>query len=171
MSAFGPGNTYAPGPVLPPVAITFAGFWVRTGAYLTDAILISVANSVIFGAATSNMFGVQMEVPETSLVPVFTMTGLSMLFPAIYTIAFWLSSGATPGKMALGLKVVSSDTGGPITTGQAIGRFFAYILSSLVLCLGFIWVAFDGRKQGWHDKLASTVVVRRNNTVPVTFGR
>ncbi|WP_375460469.1 RDD family protein [uncultured Enterovirga sp.] len=171
MSAFGPGNTYAPVPQ--PEALTFAGFWVRVGAYLIDAIILSVVNAVMFGAFASSLTG-----PGPSSDPanvqfgsVVTVSVLSMLIPALYTIGFWLSSGATPGKMALGLRVVSSDAGAPISTGQAIGRFFGYFVSSLVFGLGFLWVAFDIRKQGWHDKLASTVVVRRSSTVPVAFGR
>ena len=54
-----------------------------------------------------------------------------------------------------------AKTGGKPSTGQFIGRYLCYYLSSLLLGLGFIWVAFDSRKQGWHDKLAGTLVVRR----------
>jgi uncharacterized RDD family membrane protein YckC len=67
---------------------------------------------------------------------------------------------ATPGKMAIGAKIVDAKTLGKPSTGQLIGRYFAYYLSSIVLLLGFIWVGFDARKQGWHDKLAGTLVVR-----------
>jgi uncharacterized RDD family membrane protein YckC len=49
---------------------------------------------------------------------------------------------------------------GPLSWGQCIGRYFAYFLSFLGLCLGFMWVGWDERKQGWHDKLAGTLVVR-----------
>jgi uncharacterized RDD family membrane protein YckC len=56
---------------------------------------------------------------------------------------------------------VDAKTGGKPSTGQFIGRYLCYYLSSLLLGLGFIWVAFDSRKQGWHDKLAGTLVVRR----------
>jgi uncharacterized RDD family membrane protein YckC len=62
--------------------------------------------------------------------------------------------------MAVGARIVDARTGGRPSTGQLIGRYFAYYVSILPLMLGFIWVAFDARKQGWHDKLANTVVVR-----------
>lgn len=50
--------------------------------------------------------------------------------------------------------------GGKPSTGQLIGRYLAYYVSILPLMIGIIWVAFDSRKQGFHDKLARTLVVR-----------
>lgn len=61
----------------------------------------------------------------------------------------------------LSLRVVDAESGGPLTLGQGVGRYFAYFVSTIPLGLGFLWVAFDKRKQGWHDKLAHTVVIRR----------
>ncbi|MCY3595726.1 MAG: RDD family protein [Bacteroidetes bacterium] len=84
---------------------------------------------------------------------------LSYVFPAVATILFWVTKQATPGKMVIRAKIVDARTGMVPTTGQYIGRYFAYILSTIPLFLGFIWIAIDGRKQGWHDKLAGTVVV------------
>ena len=81
------------------------------------------------------------------------------MLPAVATILFWKARQATPGKMALSLKIVDAQTGQPMSTGQAIGRYFAYFVSAIGLMLGYLWVAFDRRKQGWHDKLAGTVVV------------
>ncbi len=62
--------------------------------------------------------------------------------------------------MAIHAKVVDAKTGGVPSVRQCIVRYFAYILSAIPLCLGYIWVAFDPKKQAWHDKLAGTVVVR-----------
>lgn len=62
--------------------------------------------------------------------------------------------------MLLGLKVLDAKTGNLLTLGQALLRYVGYILSSLIFCLGYIWVGFDKKKQGWHDKMAKTVVVR-----------
>ena len=72
---------------------------------------------------------------------------------------FWLKKQATPGKMAVSAKVVDA-TGNAMSVGQSIGRYFAYIVSIIPLGLGFIWVAFDSKKQGWHDKLVGTVVIK-----------
>ncbi len=80
--------------------------------------------------------------------------------PAIAIIIFWIYRQATPGKMLIHAKIVDATTGGKPSTGQMIGRYFAYYVSTIPLCLGFLWIAFDERKQGWHDKLAGTLVVR-----------
>lgn len=92
---------------------------------------------------------------------------VSFLLPSVATILFWMRWQATPGKMALSARIVDARTGGNPSTGQCVGRYLAYILSALALGIGFLWVAFDRRKQGWHDKLAGTVVIKRN--VPVEF--
>lgn len=62
--------------------------------------------------------------------------------------------------MVVGIKVVDAVTGNTVSVGQAVGRNLAYIASLLPFGLGFVWVALDDKKQGWHDKLAGTVVVR-----------
>jgi uncharacterized RDD family membrane protein YckC len=85
---------------------------------------------------------------------------LNSLAPAVAAVAFWVYRSATPGKMLLKLKIVDADSGGKPTTGHLIGRYLGYYVSTLPLLLGLIWVAFDKRKQGWHDKLASTAVVK-----------
>jgi uncharacterized RDD family membrane protein YckC len=77
---------------------------------------------------------------------------------------------ATPGKMVIGAKIVNARTGRQPSTGQLIGRYFAYYISLIPLGLGYLWVAWDPKKQGWHDKLAGTVVVRPiRRTEPVKF--
>jgi uncharacterized RDD family membrane protein YckC len=67
---------------------------------------------------------------------------------------------AGTGDRGIGAKVVDAKTLGKPSNGQFIGRYLCYYVSSLLLGLGFIWVGFDSRKQGWHDKLAGTVVIR-----------
>ncbi|MCX5757389.1 MAG: RDD family protein [Candidatus Hydrogenedentes bacterium] len=84
------------------------------------------------------------------------------LLPIVAVILFWRFWSATPGKMLCGTRrIVDADTGGTLSTMQCILRYLGYLISTIPLCLGFAWVAFDGRKQGFHDKLAHTVVVRR----------
>jgi uncharacterized RDD family membrane protein YckC len=89
---------------------------------------------------------------------------INWVLPAVAVIAFWIYRQATPGKIVIGARIVDARTGEPPSTGQLIGRYLGYYVSMLPLCLGLLWVAFDARKQGWHDKLASTVVVRDNGT-------
>lgn len=80
---------------------------------------------------------------------------------------------ATPGKMAISARIVDAGTGGPPSTAQLVVRYLGYFVSTIPLCLGLLWVAFDPRKQGWHDKLARTVVVRPRHRGPakVSFDR
>jgi uncharacterized RDD family membrane protein YckC len=78
----------------------------------------------------------------------------------VAVVVFWLYRQATPGKMALSMRVVDAETGNTLTLGQSIGRYLGYFVSIIPFGLGLIWVAFDPRKQGWHDKLAGTVVIR-----------
>jgi hypothetical protein len=75
----------------------------------------------------------------------------------------------TPGKMLLRLRVVDAHTGQAISTPKAIGRYLGYYVSVLPLMLGIIWVGIDKKKQGFHDKLAGTVVIRDRQKEPVTF--
>jgi uncharacterized RDD family membrane protein YckC len=84
---------------------------------------------------------------------------LGFLAVAVAVIGFWRYCGATPGKTAVGLKIVDAASGGRPPLGRLVLRFFAYFVSALPLYLGFLWAAFDRRKQGWHDKIARTVVI------------
>ena len=81
------------------------------------------------------------------------------LLPAFLVLAFWRRYGATPGKMAVGARIVDARTGAAPSTGRLVARYAGYLVSMLPLFLGFAWIAIDRRKQGWHDKIAGTVVV------------
>lgn len=93
------------------------------------------------------------------------------IFPAAIVLVFWAKKDATPGKIAIGARVVDESTGGKPSTGQLISRYFAHFISVLPLCPGFPWAGFDSRKQAWHDKLSGTVAFRRKagRTEPVRF--
>ena len=84
---------------------------------------------------------------------------LQTVLPSVAVILFWRFYGATPGKLAISAKIVDARTGGAASTGRLVGRYFAYLISALPLFLGFAWIAIDRRKQGWHDKIAGTLVV------------
>ncbi len=74
-------------------------------------------------------------------------------------ICFWFKKQATPGKMCLSIKIVDAKTLGKPSRKQLIIRLFGYVISVLPALLGVIWIAFDSRKQGWHDKMANTLVI------------
>ena len=133
----------------------YGGFWRRVGASVIDSILILLVTSPVLYAFYGESF-----YTEQSMLRGPADFVISYLFPAIASITFWVYKSATPGKMVLGLKIVEAGTAGPCSTGQLIGRYLGYYVSLLVIGLGFLWVAFDKRKQGWHDKLAGTLVIR-----------
>lgn len=144
--------------------VEWAGFWVRVGASLIDTILLLL----IITPLLTSIYGVTYWLNDAWVKGVWDFV-LSYLFPAVAALVFWIYKSATPGKMALGLTIVDARTGARPSTGQFIGRYLGYYVSAIPLCLGFIWVAFDRRKQGWHDKLAGTVVIRSRQSEPVRF--
>jgi uncharacterized RDD family membrane protein YckC len=75
-------------------------------------------------------------------------------------VGFWRYCGATPGKLAVGVKIVDATTGAAPSTGRLVIRLACYLVSALPFYLGFLWIVFDRRKQGWHDKIAGTVVIQ-----------
>lgn len=81
------------------------------------------------------------------------------IFIAAYTLPFWFHYSSTPGKMLFRMQIRDTDTGLPLTRKQAVIRLFAYIISMLPFALGFLWAAFNKKKQGFHDIIANTVVI------------
>ncbi len=149
----------------------FAGFWRRLVAYLIDNTIICLVFFVLFMIAIIGYFlGVASAEESQWLADLTDPTKISsaMIFIWVFLLALTIgyftyfhgTTGRTPGKMILGLQVVGED-GKPLTFGVAFLRAVGYFISSIVLNLGFIWVAFDKRKQGWHDKIAGTVVIIR----------
>lgn len=132
----------------------YVGFWARTGASIIDSILLVM---VIWPLLIGIYGWKYLDKTELILGPADFF--ISWLLPVVLVICFWVYKQATPGKMLVSAKIVDAKTGGVPSTGQLVGRYFAYLVSYLSLGLGFLWVAFDKRKQGWHDKLAGTVVV------------
>lgn len=144
--------------------LAYAGFWVRVGASLVDTLLMLI---VIFPILTM-IYGQEYWLSESFMLGTWDFL-FNYIFPAIAVILFWSYKSATPGKMAFKLSIVDAKTGEKPTTGQLVGRYFAYYASIIPLLLGLFWVGIDKRKQGWHDKLAGTVVIRNTTPEPVQF--
>ena len=141
--------------------LEYVGFWPRLGATIIDSILVI---AICYPLLTL-IYGAQYW-QSTALVQGPADFLLNWVLPAVAVVLFWIYRQATPGKMAIKARIVDARTGARPRTAQLIGRYFAYYLSTLALMLGFVWIAFDARKQGWHDKLANTVVVRPRTTAP-----
>lgn len=144
----------------------YAGFWVRVGASLIDTLLLVLITFPLLYAFYGQAY---LNNQLSGFLPLKIL--VEWVFPLGATVIFWVSKSATPGKMALSLKVLDERTGNPLTVGQSIGRYLGYFVAIIPLGLGILWVGFDSKKQGLHDKLASTVVVRdkTGNVEPVRF--
>ena len=146
--------------------LEYAGFWIRVGAAIVDTILLLIITIpllvAIYGWAYFDPF-------QTGFIAGPADILINYVLPAVAVILFWHYAQATPGKMAISAKIVDAETGAKPSTGQLIGRYLGYFVAIIPLGLGIIWVAIDRRKQGWHDKLAGTVVVRNPRPEPVSF--
>jgi len=142
----------------------YAGFWIRAGASVIDALLLMI----VLLPLMFFIYGEEYFTSEDLVVGAADLI-LNYILPIVIIIWFWLRFQATPGKMATKLTILDASTGGPMNFRQAIIRYIGYIISTLPLGLGYIWVGFDKRKQGWHDKLANTVVIRSTVDEPVVF--
>ena len=136
----------------------YAGFWRRVGAYLIDGLILGIVFvPLALAVAPDPTTGA----PAQSSAAANAVNAVSTLVGWLY-FAFMESSGrqATLGKMALGI-VVTDLEGNRIGFGRATARYFAKLLSFLILAIGVIMVAFTAKKQGLHDMIASTLVVKR----------
>jgi uncharacterized RDD family membrane protein YckC len=134
----------------------YGGFWIRVWASVLDSILLLVFVAPVLTAIYGREYWTS---PPTEFE--FLDVLFNYILPAAAVILFWIYKSATPGKMMCKLVIVDAKTGGKPSTRQMIGRYLAYYVSLLPFFLGFFWVAFDKRKQGWHDKLAGTVVIKK----------
>lgn len=144
--------------------LEYVGFWLRAWAAVADTVmyLILAWFLLMVFARKSARFALETTGSTADIL-------INYLLPLVIVVALWVRYGTTPGKQLIGAKIVDATTGQPLRLGQALVRYFGYILSCLPLFAGLVWVAFDRKKQGWHDKLANTVVVRAKRTEIVHF--
>lgn len=140
-------------------SLQYAGFWLRLGATLIDTILLMALTMPLMYWAYGELYWNSND---------FLLGGWDLLFnwicPLFATVVFWIYRSATPGKMAFKLEVVNAKTGGKLTISTSIIRYLSYYISAIPLCLGFIWIGFNSKKQGWHDLIAGTVVVKKSHS-------
>jgi len=156
------GYGYAP-------QVRYGGFWIRFVAVFIDGIIVSIPG-IILGVIVGIMAAVATNASGNSnngdSATGAAFTGVQLLVELIsfvitvgYFVYFW-GKGQTLGMRLFHLRVADANTGQPIGYGRAALRYLGYILSVIVCYIGLIWAAFDSRKQGWHDKIASTVVLQ-----------
>ena len=125
-----------------------AGFWIRFAAIIIDSILLGIVQAAIAAILSLTTNG---------------RSGLSVLLGLIYYVYFWSNSslwpGQTVGDKLLNIRVIKTD-GSDLELGSAVLRYVGLFISVLVIFIGVIWAAFDPNKQGWHDKIAGTYVVK-----------
>jgi uncharacterized RDD family membrane protein YckC len=146
------------------IVLEFAGFWRRFAAFMIDAVILYVVISVFI--PFRNLGYLKLWNPDIFpdfsgwlILPQIILCNLLALVLIIgYFVIFWVWRGQTPGKMIMNIKVIRPD-GSNMTFGMAFLRYLGYIISTIPLFLGFIWIAFDKQKQGFHDKIAGTFVV------------
>ena len=142
--------------------MVFGGFWRRFVAKFIDGIVLVVVNAVLgfmIGLAVGRVGDTPEFSTRTILITVITMA-IQMAAGTFYYIWFVGKFAATPGKMALGLRIVKAD-GERVTYWRATGRMFAEYLSMLTLMVGYIMAGFDGEKRTLHDRVCNTRVIKR----------
>ncbi len=150
----------------------YAGFWRRLLAFTIDSLLYSVLVTPILIAS----YGREYFYWSASHGAFYHYYGigdvlLTKLLPIALILLFWTRWGATPGKLLLDIRIVDARNLRPIGFKKAMLRLLGYAVSFLTLYLGFLWIAWDKRKQGLHDKIAETLVIRNpeyyeNKTLP-----
>lgn len=121
-----------------PARDQLAGFGTRFLAFLIDVILLGIVAGLLRG---------------------FDLRGIASLADFVYFVAFWSTTGRTVGMLAMGIRLVRTD-GQPLTWITGLLRYVGYVLSIIPLFLGLLWILWDRNKQGWHDKIAHTLVIR-----------
>jgi uncharacterized RDD family membrane protein YckC len=125
-----------------------AGFWIRFVAIFIDGIIVGIVSSALGAILNLNVNG---------------RSGLNLLLGLLYYVYFWSSAsiwpGQTIGSKLLNIRVIKTD-GSNLEIGSALLRYVGFVISALALLIGLIWAAFDPNKQGWHDKIAGTYVVK-----------
>jgi uncharacterized RDD family membrane protein YckC len=148
--------------VIPTHLGQYAGFVTRLVSFVIDRALVGAAafvalqsfDYILDAFQINQLLGFWEGTPQERSILVFLIYSS---LTVCYDIGFWLLAGQTPGKRMMGLRILRSD-GTRLHFGNALRREIGYVISG-ILFLGYLWILFDNRRQGFHDKLASTIVV------------
>ncbi len=123
--------------------VEYMGFWIRVGAAIIDMLILGALGAIL-AAITSGQSG-----------------KVQWFINILYYVLFTGLRGQTPGKMLVGIQVVTSNGEAPGIARAALREVLGKFISTIVILLGYIWVAFDPEKRAWHDKLAGTYVIKK----------
>ena len=163
-------NTYAQKlreGVAPAPTVVYGGFWIRFLAAIIDGIILMVVGSIVQFALLGSLVAIpQPQAGADPMVYIGSMLGalgiawlINTVIGCCYEALFVSKLSATPGKMALGLKVLRPD-GSRVSLGRAAGRYFAKMLSAIILMIGYIMAGFDAQKRALHDMICDTRVIK-----------
>ena len=168
----------------PAPGYVYVGFWRRFAATLIDGILFFLLYlglvAVFLSRIDSSNWRVFLDIDRATGRPLastaeilrasgalfgalFAIVAVLWLSHILYHVILWTWRGGTLGQLALGIQVRRESDGRRIGLGTAVLRYIGYVISTWALYIGLIWAAFDRRKQGWHDKIAGTLVIRRDD--------
>jgi uncharacterized RDD family membrane protein YckC len=178
--AWGSSSEVRPGPA---PGFAYVGFWRRVAAWLIDGFILGIGVTVLFVVYVVAIFVQLYRVPTvidpatgsaltatqaelmSAFGPILGLTfafyGVVFLVFAAYHVLLWAYLGGTIGQRVLGMEVRREADGGRIGFWRACLRYIGLIISWWAFGIGLLWVGFDARSQGWHDKIASTFVIRR----------
>jgi uncharacterized RDD family membrane protein YckC len=149
----------------------YGGFWRRLVAYAIDKVILYFTSLFLLvvaflalgrGGFSLSSIAATGDIPRGMGLFVVIYAIAMFVTDMIYFIWFHGSVGQTPGKMLLGLRVIQAS-GEQMTFSAAFLRWVGTLVSGLFLSLGYLWIAVDGKKQGWHDKIAATLVIRTSS--------
>ena len=152
----------------------YAGFGIRFVAFIIDSLLAMLLIAPLIGLIISTDVRPQdfLDIRNIMVLDLETMLSFvyNQLVNTLITIAviilFWIYRSATPGKMILGLTIVDANSLQPLSKGQCFVRYLGYYLAAIPLFIGLFFVIMDTKKQGWHDKIAKTLVIYTENKTP-----
>ena len=139
-------------------AIPYAGFWIRFGAHTIDGVILGIVgmavNFLMMGAITLRRMD-----PVSMILSMGSAYSAQLAFSAAYYSLLVWKYGGTPGKLALGLRIVRPD-GSPLSLGLSIGRYAATLVTNFTMGIGYLMAAIDDERRTLHDRLAGTRVIK-----------
>ena len=145
--------------------VQYLGFWARFVAFLIDSTAATIILAPVINKILGEIIVADYDLADQAqlmelLQRLTTQMSFDILLMGTIFVLFWTFKNSTPGKMLFKAVIVDAKTLKAPSVGQNILRYFAYYISLIPFGLGFIWIGFDAKKQGWHDKIARTVVIK-----------